>query len=766
MTTVPVTVPEQHMSVPVMPSAAPAQSDAGISVNDVIRILKQRILLIILVWFLGSGFSVFGTYILDRYYPAYQARSVILVGSPNPKEPMTFGQEATETRLMDRYIADQALMVKSDVILKDALASAEVMGTDWYRTAKAEGRVDELVDELKETLVARQVPETNFLAVRFSTKSQEDPHRIVNAVIAKYLAEVKRQSLEQLNQESEVARDEVARVESELEAVRQQKEQFLSQFAVPGVTQGLNVVGETYATLAQEVTRLEAEKLQLKAAVENLRGLAPSEIALSPQIQLLIDQDPHIAGLRNQVMQLEQNLNTLRRRVGPQHRNVTELEGQLTTVRDELDRIVLEKQEEARDYQLNSAETAYLNAVQAELQLRERLLTEQARQEDIDRKMAQYQSLLERQYLLEDQFRELWSFSNQLNLMQSDSSAMVRVRQLGSAQPPREKSFPSWKLFIPAGSMLSLLLGVGFAVLLELLDTSLKTARDVARHVHVPILGTVPDVEDEEVEIDQVELACRTHPRSILAEAFRTIRTNLLLSAPAERQRTVLVTSAKPEEGRTTIATNMAISLAQNGRRVLLVDANFHRPALRNFFPDLKQEGLSNTLIGQGSLDTLVQSTDLPNLDVMNSGPIPPNPAELLAGSYMRDLVRAAGERYDQVIFDGPPVLLITDALVLSSLVDGVVLVCRAKKVSRGVVMRGREQIERVNGRIFGAVLNAAMAARGGYFREQMRNYYEYQPEEALQAVNSPELPRNEMNGAEESTDSDNESKSDKNEKN
>jgi polysaccharide biosynthesis transport protein len=325
--------------------------------------------------------------------------------------------------------------------------------------------------------------------------------------------------------------------------------------------------------------------------------------------------------------------------------------------------------------------------------------------------------------------------------MQAGEST-VRVRQIGTAQKPRQKHFPRWSINLPAGSFLGLLMGVGLALLLELVDTSLKTSRDIPRHVHVPILGTIPDVDDEEVQIEQVEVATRSAPRSMVAEAFRTIRTNLLLSAPAERQRTVLVASARPEEGRTAVAINLALSIAQNGRRVLLVDANFHRPAIQNFFPNTQGAGLSNVLIGQARLADVAVSTDLPNLDVVSSGPIPPNPTELLAGPYLQSLITEAQDRYDQIIFDGPPVLLVSDGLVLAGAVDGVILVCRAKATSRGVALRGREQLERVNGRIFGAVLNAAQVARGGYFREQIRSYYDYQPEQSLTATAMPILPQ------------------------
>jgi len=137
---------------------------------------------------------------------------------------------------------------------------------------------------------------------------------------------------------------------------------------------------------------------------------------------------------------------------------------------------------------------------------------------------------------------------------------------------------------------------------------------------------------------------------------------------------------------------------------------------------------LSNVLLGQATMEELATSTDIPNLDVATCGPTPPNPVELLAGPYARDMVAQAADWYDQVIFDGPPVLLVNDALWLAGWVDGVILVCRARITPRAVAQRARERLASANGRVLGAVLNAAQTRRGGYFREHIRTYYDYLP--------------------------------------
>lgn len=737
MTTMPVSL-QERIPIAVSGPGAPSGGGAAVSFGDIVRILKQRIFLILFIWLFMTVLAAVATWYLGNNYPLYRATSIILVESPNPRTPLRLEQPLVAVELMDRVVQDQIVRVKSDVVLQEALKSLDIMQTDWY---KSTNDVGELLDDLKDKLGVSQVPDTSFVAVSFTCHSASDAPKVVNTVISKYLFDIDSTSKSSLQKELQNYRTQTAQKLGELRNRRKEKTQFVStQFRMPGVTENVNVVGDTYRTLAEAVTRLEAEKLQFKAAYENLKGLTADQIALPPQMQSLIQQDPQIYALTGQLMGLNQERQTKLQRLGPSHREVRQIEATIASIQSSLSEMQLRKEKEVLDYQLKAAEQAYMNAMQAESQLEERLVEQEALQSDVDSKMAEYRSIEEDVKMLEEEYNQWSQFTGQLGLMQAEEN-VGRVRQLGMAQKPRERYFPRWIINMPAGSMFGLMLGIGLAMLLELADTSLKTSRDISRHLHVPILGTVPDVDDEETVIDQVELASRTAPRSMVAEAFRSIRTNLLLSSPAERQRSVLIASARPEEGRTTVAINLALALAQNGRRVLLVDANFHRPAIQRFFPSTSGSGLSNILIGQARLSELAVNTDLPNLDVLPIGPIPPNPTELLAGPYLKRMIVDAQDRYDQVIFDGPPVLLVSDSLVLAGVLDGVILVCRAKTTSRGVAMRGREQIERVNGRLFGAVLNAAQIARGGYFREQIRSYYEYQPEASLAAASAPVLP-------------------------
>lgn len=741
MTTMPATIPER-IPMPLDMAARPTAAASGITVGDVIGILKRRIFLILFIWFFIIGAAGALTYYWRQNWPSYRASALVFVESPFPKTPLQIGENIVQAEIMDRFVQEQAVQLTNDEVLRKAVEDASLRDTAWFGQFPTK---EDAVAELKDNLSVKQVPRTSYLAVSFDTRTPADAPVIVNTVVEKYIAHVETTSRQSYGAELEDYQNTLDNIDASLKRIRAEKERFITEnLGVAGVTEGLNIVGETYSALAAEVTRLEAEKLQYKAAYENLISMDPAEIAISPEMQFMIEQDPEVMGPRQQLNQLEQARLVLESQgLGEDHRQIRNLVSQIEVIEQQLLAVRAEKERKVREYRIDSAQTLYLNATQAELQLRERMLEAEARQRDLDRGLARFHTLEDEQYMLEEQYNRVSNYMDSLRMV-VNQRGMVRVRRAGQAQPPREMHQPKWQYNMPAGAFLGLLLGVGLAVLLELVDTSVKTSRDVVRHVHVPILGTIPDVDDEEVDIDSVELACKLAPRSMVAEAFRSVRTNLLLSAPAERERSVVITSSRPEEGKTAVATNLAISLAQSGRKVLLVDANFHRPQLHQLFPDARREGLSNVLVGQAKVLDVASRTDLPNLDVLTSGPTPPNPTELLAGSYLRQMIAEATERYDQIIFDAPPVLLVSDVLAMMGSVDGCILVCRAKGTSRGTVLRAREQIERVDGHIFGAVLNAAQVRRGGYFREQIRTYYDYQSEEALTSVSTHALPSQE----------------------
>ncbi|UCG32730.1 MAG: polysaccharide biosynthesis tyrosine autokinase, partial [Phycisphaerales bacterium] len=475
------------------------------------------------------------------------------------------------------------------------------------------------------------------------------------------------------------------------------------------------------------LAELQVEKLELKALYETYA--AAEDLAVSPQVKQMVEADPAIANLNFRLQSLEEERAVARAKFGDRHRQVRQLDRRMQVVEEELDEKRSTRLAEVKDYQVEQARVAYFNMVDQELSMLEQYEQLKAEQRDLDADLAHYEKLLSEKALLEEEYNQVTSYVNQLQfLLQQRSKTLATIAQ--SAIPPLERSSPMWHINVPVGVFLGLIVSVGLALVLDLIDTKIRAPMDVARHLHVPILGTIPDVDDEEIVIERIETAVLDAPHSMIAEAFRTVRTNLLFAAAAEHQRSVVITSVKPDDGKTSVLVNLGASIAFSGRRVLLVDANFRRPALHRIFGGTNEAGLSNVLVGQAQWRDLVRKSPMDNLDYVAAGPAPPNPSELLGSEYLRDFVDAATSEYDQVLFDSPPALLVSDALVLGTMLDGVILVCRARANSRGEASRATSLLQRVNARILGTVLNAAQIRRGGYFREQLRTYYDYLPEE------------------------------------
>ena len=282
--------------------------------------------------------------------------------------------------------------------------------------------------------------------------------------------------------------------------------------------------------------------------------------------------------------------------------------------------------------------------------------------------------------------------------------------------------------------LVSLAAGIGLAFLLDYLDDSIKTSDDIGRHLGLPTLALIPyssnserrkliPISGKNTEGDANSMALITleDNRSAVAEAYRHLRTSLLFSSAGKPPQTILVTSSQPAEGKTTTAINTAITLAQSGAEVVIIDCDLRRPRLHKHFGVANVHGITSYLSGSKSPDSLLQTCqNLPNLKVITSGPIPPNPAELLSSNEMKNLLHFLKGNFKHVIIDSPPSVFFTDAAVLSMIVDGVVLVTLAGKSSIHLTRRFKQRLGSIGARIYGVVLNGIKSSSVEY------SYYGY----------------------------------------
>ncbi|MCY1044365.1 polysaccharide biosynthesis tyrosine autokinase [Corallococcus sp. bb12-1] len=279
------------------------------------------------------------------------------------------------------------------------------------------------------------------------------------------------------------------------------------------------------------------------------------------------------------------------------------------------------------------------------------------------------------------------------------------VRVLDEARPVLVPVRPHTRRNLLVGWVMGLLLGLVAAVLLEFLENTVASQADVEEGLGLAFLGVVPRMESGR-EQGERDLYVHRSPRSAVAECCRAVRTNLLFMSPDEPCKTLVVTSSGPQEGKSTTCINLGVAMAQSGNRVLLLDTDMRRPRLHRAFGVPNDFGISSLVVGEGSLDKAVKSTEVPNLFVLPCGPLPPNPAELLHTRAFKDLLRAASEKFDRVILDSPPLNAVVDAAVLATQADGVVMVFKAGKTDRGAAKRALRSLADVQARMFGAILN------------------------------------------------------------
>lgn len=730
MSTLPATVREHTvLAAPVAGAAQRSGTPAGLTASDILRVLRRRMGLILVIWFLAMGLTVAGTYMWVKFWPSYSAFALINVQSTNPDKPYSglWESPAFVKDQMERALRDQAMEIKSPEVLSLALQDDSVRETDWWKQEMQED-VNEATLDLQDRLSASPVRDSSMVQITFATRNPDDVAKIVNTIVRYYLSKLMSRVKGQFTDELRGLRTAHEEAQREVDTTIAEIEKFQGpdgQGALPGIMNQMSAI----ATNLERVGALKAEAAarhgMLRAQLEANEAVGVEKMPVTPEIAMAVEADPQIAGLEMRRQQYLEQRQVLLDRFGAQHREVREIEARIQQVDQDADARRKEKIDQYRQMQFDRTKLEEQMAASNLNAIMQQYDDAEAAQLDLDRKRAQLENLMRKQKGAEERLAAARKALDEMNLINSRPS-IIRVSLAQNAVRPLERATPRWEMTIPAGLVLGLLLGAGLALMLEFMNTRVRTPQDVVRYAAMPVLGIVPVLDDEEVRIDDIDMVTRRAPRSLMAECFRRTRTNLLFSCPPDRQRTVAVISAQPEEGKTAVAVNLAVASAQSGRKVLLVDCNFRRPSLSRTFPHLKQQGLSNLLIGQCELKDLVTGTDIPTLDVMATGPTPPNPAELLGSTYFRAFLSEAAAAYDQVLLDGPPGLLVSDALVLAAAVDGVIVVSHAARTTRGTLRRLRDTLDRVGAHVLGVVLNAAEVQAGGYFKEMYRTYYDY----------------------------------------
>ncbi len=726
----------------------PAAATAAMTPKEVFSILRRHLLLIIALTILGLIIAGGAWFLLLQYLPKYTAQTLIRVLSPVEKDPLTIGGTRANKDIEYGHRVSIANRIKQQSTLQELIDRNQVRETQWFRRFARfdeNGKITNVdrcllkaFKDLKKRFSAYPDRDAEFIVLSMTCRKAQEAADIVNEMVKSFLAsygstkqaEVAKK-LTELEQRKNFVQGEMVAAEKAMTEVRTRHE--ITDLERSNYRSFQHTITLRLNQLVLEQNNLTLLIKQVEADIENLKRLAaePGNVQVERQVEV----DPVMVLLAQQLALLESQLAGQLTKLGENHRVVRQTQELVNKIKHERQTRQTEIAEQIRQANLKNAQDqlAVLQGRNKELGLLREEAQIQKKELDLDRVMYEQRLAVrdERKQRLDEIKATIESYKIILN-----DPETPKIQRVGSAPPPLEVSSPRWEFYFPGGTILGLISGIGLAFALELLNDLVRTPRDVARFLHIPLLTVVPDADEDE-QVRDIDLChvVRQAPYSIISESYRRCRTNIKLSGSDGSVRTLLISSGAAGDGKTSVAVNLAATFVAENKKVLLIDANFRRPDLQTIFPKPAEDeqvrqsefGLSSLLMGLCSYEDAKRSDVIEGLDIIDSGPLPSNPAELLGSYRMEQLIKDRRKNYDYIIVDSPPVLLVSDAKVLAKIVDGTVLVFNAAATRRGAAQRTIHELQAIDARIVGCVLFAVKALKGGYFHEQFRSYQEYQ---------------------------------------
>ncbi|HUA13867.1 MAG TPA: polysaccharide biosynthesis tyrosine autokinase [Verrucomicrobiae bacterium] len=711
-------------------------------VSEYIRILIKRKWLIVTC--LAVVFSVVAIASL-KMTPIYEASGTIEINKPDAS--LNFQNSATFS--LDYYDPTE-LETELKILQSDLLALQVIRELNLDRSPAFGGaspmdpsielapdplqadpaRASALLGGFKGNLHVALSPNSRIIEVHYRSSDPQMASNIVNALMQTYVENNFKARFESTMQASDWLQRQLVDMQMKVETSQEKLVRYQKEHEILGIDEKQNITTAKLDELNKELTAAESDRMDKEAFYRLVESGDPDAIAASAG-----SVDTGASGIQT----ASQLLDTLRARqadlkiqaadlnttFGPSYPKLAELNNQLkeidAQIRAEMKQIASKVRGE------------YMTSLQRENMLREALEKQKQEENKLNESAIEF-NLLKRDA---DTYRTLYEDLLQ-KLKEAGVSAGLKsnnFRIVDSARPPTAPIEPNVPRNLLFSIALGLATGVGLAFLLEGLDNTIRTTEQAQMVSGLAALGMIPlgskasrdPASPKRLVIasskEAVELITQVRPQSQMAESYRALRTSLLLSNLGSPPKVIMVTSALPQEGKTTTSINCAVVLAQKGVRVLLIDADLRRPSIHKTLGMGPRSGLSNVLTGSTTLEQAISHTPvLPNLSVLPAGTPPPNPAELLASSQMKDVLAKLSEQYDHIVVDTPPSLSVTDAVVLSQRADAVVLVIRSGQTTKQALRRSRDILARVNAKVVGVLLNAVDLSSPDYYY-----YYEYQ---------------------------------------
>ncbi len=710
-------------TTPASPFIAP-KTDTTLS--ESLIVLRNRRLVVIAVTIIGMAIGVYRSLTQPKVYTSF-GRIEVRSGSSNEYKLSAVTGMGDDPQ---RKLATEVVILTSDTLLYDVARDMNLANNATFfgsRTQAAHRNVDDpkvrqaVLATLRQNLTVSLVPKTDIIRIGYTSLDPKLSTDIVNTVIADYIQRSYQTRYESTQRVSRWLSAQLDDLKESVDASQQRLMDLQKKVGFFAFDATHNQISSSLDDLAKAEGSAKLARILAETRYRLLENMDPNSFSSS------LDAGGSTTGaqgagllniLRGQLATARSTYAEESSPLGPNNATLKATKAQV----DELEKEIAAEQNRL----LLQAKETYLLAQANENQTQAALDAQKQDAFKLQDDMAAY-ILEQRTY---EANRTLYE-ELQTRLRTAGITAGLEsldIESVDKAYPPASPTITPKSQIVLTSTSLGIIAGILLAFLLESLDSGLRSIAEIESITELPSLAIVPRAKratsEQIASMTTVErnVSVLMQPKSQFTEAFRSLRTALMLSVVGREPKLILFTSATPSEGKTTTATNLAVILSQRGTRVLLIDADLRRPNVHHRFGLNAKLGLSTVLSGQTRLaDSVQRVTEVPGLDILASGPVPPFPTEMLSSEAMSNVLREAGATYTHVVIDSPPVLSVTDGVVLSRQVDAVVMVVRHAKSSKHVVRRGRDLLIRSGAPLAGIVLNAVDLNAPEYY-----GYYGY----------------------------------------
>ncbi len=681
-------------------------------------------------WIIGTflGVVLLTAAVVFLMTPIYRAEALLQITQDNslgqlsdndPLAPLRGGQELTkfqETQVKILGSRSLAWRIIEALNLKDHPDFKYLRETD--SSQSPEKLRNALLEMFQKKLEIKPVKDSYLVGVSFKSSDQTLAQQVANAMAREYVQLAIDRRSESFSLVKEWLEKQLQHLAGRVQDSQQKLYEFGQKSDFFALEDKDNVIIQKYIELNGLVTKAQSERMVKEAQHRQIEERGPE----AP----LITNNPLILALRQELVAQTAKVASLRKIYLPGHPEMQAEAAKLQELRSRLHNEVRRIQE--------TVKADFEAAKRTETLLSEAVNAQKNRMANLQKDLINFQILKRDAQTTEQLYQALLARMKETAVASTMVASNVAV--IDPADLPAEPYLPKKGLFLGLSGIIGLFLGLGAAFWAEYLDDSLKTAEEVQRICQLPSLGLVPLVTADETakkngraqlsasqllnylplwgNHDQsvpangngIDLVVLNQPRSIISEAIRNVRTSIMLSCSGRPPKAIVVTSPNPQEGKSTIACNLAASLALDGRKVVLLDCDLRKPRLHRAFHVASQPGLTTFLTGNGDREEIIQATQVPNLWFIPSGPVPPSPAELLNSEAFKALVQKLHQKFQHVIINTPPALGFADARVVSTLVDGVLLVMKHHSTSREAGRQTCQLFSQIHAPVLGIILN------------------------------------------------------------